>query len=72
MPGMNGLELLKILKAEIPRLTVFMITAYDDENKHRLAMEYGADKYLTKPIDFEELKAAMHEFNNANNNLMME
>jgi len=67
MPGMNGLELLKVLKEDSPHLTVFMITAYDDETKHQKALEYGADKYLTKPIDFDVLKKAMFDFESDNN-----
>ena len=57
MPAMNGLELLKIIKDKLPALKVFMITAYDDENNYRTAMEYGADDYITKPIDFSKLKS---------------
>lgn len=56
MPGMNGLELLRILKEKYPHLKVFMITAYDDEEKHEKAVRFGADEYLTKPIDFDKLK----------------
>jgi len=56
MPGMNGLELLKIIKEKFPNLKVFIITAYDDEQKHQIAREYGADEYLTKPIAFDNLK----------------
>ncbi len=59
MPGMNGLELLRILKEQYAHLTVFMVTAYDDEEKYKKALQYGADRYLTKPINFEELKAAI-------------
>lgn len=57
MPGMNGLELLKIIKTTSPQLKVFMITAYGDEDNYRLAMEYGADDYLHKPVEFETLKS---------------
>jgi CheY-like chemotaxis protein len=56
MPGMTGLELLRILKERYAHLRVFMITAYDDEEKRRAARDYGADEYLTKPIDFENLR----------------
>jgi YesN/AraC family two-component response regulator len=59
MPGMNGLELLRLLKQKFPAVKVFMITAYDDEQKYKKAIEYGADEYLTKPIDFELLKKEM-------------
>lgn len=57
MPGMTGLELLKMVKSEFPDLPVHMITAYGDEKNYRTAMDYGADGYMTKPLDFEHLKA---------------
>jgi YesN/AraC family two-component response regulator len=56
MPGMNGLDLLKIVKEKHRHLKVFMITAYGDEDYHRRAIAYGCDDYLTKPIDFALLK----------------
>lgn len=62
MPGMNGLELLRILKEKYAHLTVFMVTAYDDEEKYKKALEYGADRYLTKPIDFEKLKSEVFDY----------
>jgi CheY-like chemotaxis protein len=56
MPGMSGLELLKRIKERFVHLKVYMITAYGDEHNYRKAMEYGAEDYITKPIDFDELK----------------
>ena len=56
MPGMNGLELLKIIKEKTQEQKVFMITAYSDEHNYKTAVEYGADDYLTKPLDFSGLK----------------
>ena len=56
MPGMNGLELLKVVKEQYPRLKVYMITAYDDADSRQRAVEYGCDDYLTKPIDFTVLR----------------
>lgn len=56
MPGMNGLELLKWIKDNYPELKVAMITAYGDQNNYKQAVEYGADDYMTKPIDFAQLK----------------
>ncbi len=56
MPGMSGLELLKRIKARPAHLKIYMITAYGDENNYRRAMAYGADDYITKPINFDELR----------------
>lgn len=56
MPGMDGLELLKSIKEHYSEMKVFMITAYDNENYYEQAREYGCDDYLTKPIDFQNLK----------------
>jgi YesN/AraC family two-component response regulator len=56
MPEINGLELLKIIKTQFPNLKVFMITAYGDDENYRLSQEYGADDYIHKPVDFDQLK----------------
>ncbi len=56
MPGMTGLELLRVIKAEFPDLRVLMVTAYDDAGMQKEALDYGAEGYLTKPLDFTELK----------------
>lgn len=58
MPGMSGLELLKKVKQKylLPPPKVMMITAYGDEYNYQQAMNYGADDFLTKPLDFKELK----------------
>ena len=59
MPGMSGLELLKRVKEEFPDLTVYMITAYGDEYNFREAQANGCDDYLTKPLNFDVLKARL-------------
>lgn len=58
MPGMSGLELLKRIKKEYekPPPVVMMITAYGDEENFNTARQYGADDFLTKPVDFTVLK----------------
>lgn len=58
MPGMSGLELLKAIKEENPDPppVVMMITAYGDQQNRDTAMQLGADDFLTKPVDFNELK----------------
>ena len=58
MPGMSGLELLQNIKAQFenPPPVVMMITAYGDEENYNQAMKLGADDFLTKPLDFAQLK----------------
>ena len=56
MPGMSGLDLLPKVKARRPELPVFMISAYGDAERVRMAHERGANKFLTKPVDFPQLK----------------
>lgn len=58
MPGMSGLELLQFIKQKYntPPPVVMMVTAYGDSDNFERAMELGADDFLTKPIDFVQLK----------------
>lgn len=63
MPGMSGLELLKQIKDhyEKPPPVVMMITAYGDSENYDRAMQLGADDFLTKPVDFLELKEKLKQ-----------
>ena len=56
MPGMSGLDLLRIVKTRRPDLPVFMISAYGDADTVATALARGADGFLTKPVDFPKLK----------------
>ena len=62
MPGMTGLELLKIIKNEYKDLRVMMITAYGDEKNYQNAISTGADDFLSKPVDFSKLKEKVMGF----------
>jgi len=55
MPGMDGLELLKWIREEGPRLPVIMISAYGEVQDAVEAMKLGAQDYVVKPFDPEEL-----------------
>jgi CheY-like chemotaxis protein len=59
MPGMSGLDLLKTVKEQRKDRKVFLVTAYGNEEYQRQAEAYGCDDYLTKPIDFQQLKAKL-------------
>ncbi len=61
MPGMDGLALLREIRARRPDLPVMMVTAYGDDERRRRAAEYGAADFVTKPIDFDFLKERLRE-----------
>ena len=55
MPGMDGLDLLRWIRAERPRLPVIMVSAYGEVADAVAAMKLGAGDYLVKPFDPDEL-----------------
>jgi CheY-like chemotaxis protein len=61
MPGMDGLQLLGEIKQRRPDLPVMMVTAYGDDERRRHANELGAFEFITKPVDFEHLKAQLRQ-----------
>jgi CheY-like chemotaxis protein len=61
MPGMDGLELLRVLKERRPELPVMMVTAYGDDERRLRAAEYGAMEFVTKPVDFDLLKTQLQQ-----------
>ena len=65
MPGMDGLQLLTEIKKRHPDLPVMMVTAYGDDERRRRAAETGASEFLTKPVDFDQLKAQLQQLPSA-------
>ena len=55
MPEMDGMELLKTIKGTRPEVMVIMMTAHGSIETAVEAMKIGANDYITKPIDFNEL-----------------
>ena len=60
MPGMDGIECLRELKARTPQIPVIVATAMDDETIAGRCLEIGAAEYLIKPVSLEYLKTAIH------------
>jgi two-component system, NtrC family, response regulator len=59
MPGMDGLELLARIKEIRPHTMVLLMTAYGTVKTAVKAMKMGAEDYLGKPIDVEELEVVL-------------
>jgi len=65
MPGMDGLQLLGEIRERLPDLPVMMVTAYGDDERRRRAGELGACEFLTKPVDFDQLKVQLRQLSSA-------
>ncbi len=57
LPGMDGLELCRRLRAETDYTPILMLTAKSSEVDRVVGLEIGADDYLTKPFSISELLA---------------
>jgi PAS domain S-box-containing protein len=62
MPGLNGLDLIERLRGEpvTAHLPVILVTGDTDLTDRVYGLEHGADDYLTKPVDVDELVARAH------------
>ncbi|MCL2927637.1 MAG: ATP-binding protein [Trichodesmium sp. St16_bin4-tuft] len=61
MPLMDGLTLLDNLRVFYPDIKAVIVSAYDDLDKIRSAMNRGAFDFLTKPIDFQDLEITIQK-----------
>ncbi len=59
LPGLNGLDLCRELRAQTSHVPVLMLTARSSELDRVLGLELGADDYLSKPFSVLELQARM-------------
>ncbi|MEZ0487434.1 response regulator transcription factor [Fibrella aquatica] len=57
LPGMNGFEVCRSLRAEKPFLPIIMLTALGEVADKVTGLELGADDYVVKPFDIRELIA---------------
>jgi len=65
LPRMDGLQLLKHLRAAANPLPVLVLTARDATADRIAGLDAGADDYLTKPFDVAELKARLRTIETA-------
>jgi DNA-binding NarL/FixJ family response regulator len=59
MPGMDGVELIAAMKTEHPTVRAIALTAFSDEARVVAAVQAGADGFLVKDVDAEELAGAV-------------
>jgi DNA-binding NarL/FixJ family response regulator len=61
LPGMSGIECVRKLKAQMPKLQVLMLTMYEDDEKVFQSLVAGASGYLVKRTSPAELLKAIEE-----------
>jgi len=61
LPGRDGLELLREVRGQRPDLPFLLVTAYADVRDAVEALKLGAVDYLAKPVDLDELVAAVRD-----------
>src|SRR5512142_1754974 len=61
MPGLSGLETMRLARQEHAVLPILLVTAYADIREAVGAMRDGALNYLAKPIDLDELLATVQQ-----------
>jgi DNA-binding NtrC family response regulator len=59
MPGMDGMDLLRLLRERAPSVDVILITAFDDLPLVATAMREGAVDFLVKPLDLHSLRRVL-------------
>src|SRR6056297_1416014 len=60
LPKLNGYEICKRLKKEVPEIPIIMLTAKSQEAEIVTGLELGADDYITKPFSVLELLARIN------------
>jgi DNA-binding NarL/FixJ family response regulator len=61
LPSMNGMQVARQLKADLPSVAVIMLTAYHDENQVFHAVRAGASAYYPKDVTVDKLVSAIRE-----------
>jgi len=59
LPDMTGIDIVRTLRAEKLAVPILLLTATTDVKKRVEALDAGADDYLTKPFDIDELRARL-------------
>ncbi len=59
LPGMDGIQLIEAMRSKEIHIPVLMLTARDSVSDKVLGLKSGADYYLTKPFEFDELLACI-------------
>ena len=65
MPFMDGLELSRLIKKELPQIRIIILSGYDDFNYAKEAISIGVEEYILKPVSGESLMAELKKLADA-------
>ncbi|RJX30538.1 MAG: response regulator [Desulfarculus sp.] len=61
MPGLGGVGTIQAIKRRQPQARVMLLTGHSAAEDLKQALEMGADRYLVKPVDIDDLLALMQQ-----------
>ena len=61
MPGMDGIQVLQQVKKTHPFIHIIVLTGHGSEQDRKRCMDLGASAYFQKPVDIDQLNAAIQE-----------
>jgi DNA-binding NarL/FixJ family response regulator len=62
MPGISGIRVIRMLRKAFPQMKILVLSTYDDENYINGAMQAGADGYVLKCVEVDELVRIIKSF----------
>jgi CheY-like chemotaxis protein len=63
MPGIDGIEVLRRVKASRPDIEVIILTGHGSEADRKTCMDLGAFAYLHKPVNIDQLSETLKQAN---------
>lgn len=61
MPGLGGFETIRAIKQRQPKAHIILFTGHSAPEDLQHALDMGADRYLVKPVDIDDLLALMQQ-----------
>ena len=62
MPGLSGIRTIRVLRKSIPQMKILVLSTHNDETYIKDAMKAGADGYVLKSVEVQELVRIMQSF----------
>ena len=60
MPGVNGYDIIQWVKTHFPKIKILVLTVFDTEAARQIALNYGADGFVSKDIEMAEMEKVLY------------